>query len=119
MDIYLGRYNIWGSVPRSIFRKTEVDDEDLLRSLIVSSSLKNIMKLATNQLATSLDAGQFENVSHRVLHLHDVEKDDEYKVNYKEPIVTFASKLVAQQVYNQAIISGELPGLEPGSSACE
>ena len=102
------RYNIWGGVPRSIFRKSKVNDERLLRGLIVASSLENIMELAT-KLATSLDASQFENVSHRILHLH-VEKDDEDKVNYEEPIVYFASKLVAQQVFDQAILDSVLKG---------
>ena len=84
------RYNHWGGIARAIFNKSQINEEHFLQGVIATNSLKDIMKLAT-----SLNASQFD-VSHKILHLH-VEKD-----NYEDPIVTFASKWVAQQVYNQA-----------------
>ena len=89
------RYNLWGGIPRAIFTISESNDEHFLCGLIVTSSLEDIMKFASN-----IHAGRFDSVSHTILHLH-VEKDKD-RVNYKDPFVTFASKWVAQQVYDQA-----------------
>ena len=89
------RYNLWGGVPRAIFNISESNGERLLRGLIVTNSLKDITRLAT-----SIHASQFDSVSHRILHLH-VEQDKD-RVNYEDPVVIFASKWVAQQVYDQA-----------------
>ena len=73
-----------------------------LRNLDSTTVQTMLQQVATGDLmlATSIYAGQFDSISHRILHLH-VEKDKD-RVNYEDPIVTFASKWVAQQVYDEA-----------------
>ena len=95
-DMLQGKYICCG-VSRMIFSTTTIDDEKyILQSVIFSRPLADVVELAHN-----ICAGHFDKSSHRILHLK-VNKDENAMMVYKYPTVAYASRWVAQVVYDQA-----------------
>ena len=89
------RFDVWGGVPRMLFRMP-LDDKSA--DHLVNNAISHCNPSMVLKLAKEPYSGEFDDVSHRILHMHVVGDD------YRVVAVKFATDKVAQGVFDRLMM---------------